>query len=311
MTPEKYLQELLGSQDLTSQREKDLQGYKKGITDYLRSEFDTEPVIRYAGSWAKGTMIRDRYDLDIVCYFPSSDTRTIKEIRSDVAALLSRKYLTSAKASAERILDLKGATAPRDFHIDVVPGRFIAGTKDVFLHVAYGDKERMQTNLKTHIDHIANSGCVPVIRLVKLWSHRNNVPIKTFILELFVVEALSGSHSKNDLKKSFLKVLKSFKDDFSTIQLVDPANSNNVVSRLLNDSEKKVVALAAGKTYGTLNTSDSLNDWKRAFDDNTTSSASIGAAAALASVGYAVGESHTPTRQYGGNDDYGSGYKMA
>ena len=167
MTPEEYLKALLASQDLTDQQEKDLAAHKKEVTDYLRGEFGDVPSIRYAGSYAKGTMIRERYDLDIVCYFPSDDGRSLKEIRGDVAARLMEKYVVDHKASAERILDLKGATAPGDFHIDVVPGRFIADTKDVFLHVGYGEKERMQTNLKTHIDYIANSGCVPIIRLAK------------------------------------------------------------------------------------------------------------------------------------------------
>ena len=184
MTPEKFLQNLLASQNLSDQQEKDLQAHKKEVTDFLRAKFGNDPVIEDAGSRKKGTMVCDKYDLDIVCYFPSSDTRSLKDIREDVAKHLAQNYLTTSKASAERILDLKGSTAPGDFHIDVVPGRFIEDTKDVFLHVAYGDKERMQTNLKTHIDHIANSECVSVIRLVKLWAIRNNVKIKTFVLEL-------------------------------------------------------------------------------------------------------------------------------
>ena len=59
----------------------------------------------------------------------------------------------------------------------------------------------MQTNLKTHIDHIKNSGCVPVIRLVKLWARRNNVEIKTFVLELFVIRAVSGPPERGRFEK--------------------------------------------------------------------------------------------------------------
>ena len=84
---------------------KDLQAHKKEVTDFLRTEFGNDPVIKYAGSWAKGTMIRDCYDLDIVCYFLSSDTRSLKEIRDDVAHRLATHYLTATKASAERIVD--------------------------------------------------------------------------------------------------------------------------------------------------------------------------------------------------------------
>ena len=89
MIPENFLQELLASQDLLPEQERALQAHKKEITDFLRAEFGDVPVIKYAGSREKGTMIQDRYDLDIVCYFPSSDTRTLKQIRQDVSARLA------------------------------------------------------------------------------------------------------------------------------------------------------------------------------------------------------------------------------
>ena len=302
MTIDKYLQNLLTSQNLSEKQEEDLQAHKKEVTDFLRAEFGNDPVIKYAGSHEKGTMISDRYDLDIVCYFPSSDTHSLKEIREDVANKLAEKYLLTHKASAERILDLKSSEAPVDFHIDVVPGRFIEDTKDVFIHVAYGDKQRMQTNLKTHINHIANSGCVPVIRLIKLWAHRNNLKIKTFILELFVVEVLSGSQSKSDLKKSYLKVLEAFRDNFTSTELVDPANSNNVVSRLMEASEKLSISQAATATYNSIKDSEDSAIWQAAFkDEGNASKAST--ASITAATGYAVGRSFTPPSQWSGDDN--------
>lgn len=307
MTPETFLQNLLAAQNLSDQQEKDLQAHKKEVTDFLRAKFGNDPVIKYAGSREKGTMICDKYDLDIVCYFPSSDTRSLKEIREDVAKRLSENYLTTSKASAERILDLKGATSPGDFHIDVVPGRFIEDSKDVFMHVASGDKERMQTNLKTHIDHIVNSGCVPVIRLAKLWAVRNNVKVKTFVLELFVIQALSGSQNKADLKASFLKVLEAFKDDFSKTQLVDPANSNNIVSRLIDDSEKALVEQVASTTLSAIDGSDDVTKWQGVFHDESDSSKStIGGSSAAATAAYATGNSFQPTRPWCDNHDNGN-----
>jgi len=266
-TIENFLQELLNSQNLTPDQERTLQAHKAEVTTFLQAEFGSDPIIRYAGSHEKGTMIRDNYDLDIICYFPSSDSRTLKEIREDVSDHLSKNYVIEPRASAERIKNLKGATAPEGYHIDVVPGRVIPGTKDVFIHVAYGDRERMQTNLKTHIDHIVNSGCVPVIRLVKIWAHRNNIHIKTFILELFVVEALSGSRNKSNLQESFLKVMETFKDKFDNLQLVDPANTNNIVSQTIDASEKMTVMSTAEDTFTSIDGSDDLSNWKAIFGE--------------------------------------------
>lgn len=274
-TIETFLQQLLSDQNLTPEQERTLEAHKTEVTDFLRKEFGNSPIIKYAGSLAKGTMIQDCFDLDIVCYFPSSDTRTLKEIRDDVSTHLGTKYVMQDKASAERIINLKGNTTPSSYHIDVVPGRFIENTKDVFLHIASGDRERMQTNLKTHIDYIANSNCVPIIRLAKTWVSRNNITIKTFVLELFVVRVLSGSHAKSDLKKSFLTVLESFRDEFEKMQLVDPANSGNIVSQLIPGSEKTMVALAAKSALQTVSDSDDVNNWKTIFNEKKQAASSV------------------------------------
>ncbi len=304
MTPSKYLENLLASQDLSEKQEEALQSHKNEVTAFLREEFGDDPVIKYAGSREKGTMICDRYDLDIVCYFPSSDERSLKEIREDVATRLSKKYLLTHKASAERILDLKGADAPGDFHIDVVPGRFITDTKDVFLHVAQGDKERMQTNLKIHIDHIVDSGCVSIIRLIKLWAHRNNIKIKTFILELFVVQTLSGYQNKGDLEKGFIKVLEAFRDNFASSRIIDPANTNNIVSQLVDDSEKRNISQAAKMVLKTIQDSNEIESWKVLFESNIKQNNSGNSKSASAvTAGYTIGGSYTPPRQWSYNND--------
>ncbi len=275
MNPEKYLESLLSSQNLSLKQEEELESHKTEITNFLQTEFGAASMIKYAGSLKKGTMIRERYDLDIVCYFPYSDTRSLKEIRQDVATHLGTKYLLRPKASAERILDLKGSSAPVDFHIDVVPGRFIENSDDVFLHVEGGDKERLMTNLKTHITTIANSGCVPIIRLVKLWAHRNNISLKTFVLELFVVDSLSGSKNKNNLTQGFREVMESFKDNFASARIVDPANTNNVVSTSRNTTDEMHTIQVASNTHGKISKSEDLSDWKSAFCDYTPSPASL------------------------------------
>jgi hypothetical protein len=149
-----------------------------------------------------------------------------------------------------------------------VPGRFINDTSDVFIHIASSDKERMQTNLKTHINYIANSGCVPVIRLAKLWAFRNNISIKTFILELFVVDVLSGSRTKDNLQESFLSVLEAFQDQFETTQLVDPANTNNIVSRTIELSDKRNVSSAAREAFSKVDGTSRLDNWREIFKDS-------------------------------------------
>jgi len=267
-TIDKFLEDLLSSQDLLPVQVNSLQAHKMEVAGYLQKEFGDDPVIKYAGSYEKGTMIRDNYDLDIVCYFPSSDQRSLKEIRQDVTNHLAKNYQITAKASAERIINLNGVLAPASYHIDVVPGRFIENTKDVFIYLAHGDKDRLQTNLKTHINYIVGSGCVPVIRLAKIWCHRNALEIKTFVLEMFVVETLKGANNKNNLSESFLRVLEAMKDDFKSKQLIDPANSNNIVSQQVDPVQKAQVAFKAELAFNQLNASNDVDVWQKAFNEN-------------------------------------------
>ena len=273
MTIQEYLKNLLISQEIKpgSAEMQVLHSHKDEITKFLRKEFGNDPVIKYAGSYEKGTMIQESYDLDIVCYFPSTDLRTLKEIHDDVVDRLKERYVVEEKASAARILNLKDGTSPNDYHVDVVPGRFIEGSSDVFLHVAYGEKERIQTNLNVHIGYIIkNSDCTDIIKLVKLWNHRNNLTIKTFILEIFVVRALKGFQGKTNLKSAFFKVIQSFRDEFGLVELQDPANpTGNIISKLISPSHRILVVQAAKETFAKIEKSDQVELWKKVFrDDN-------------------------------------------
>ena len=81
-------------------------------------------------------MIKESYDLDLTCYFPHQDDasqgNSLRDIYEEVEGVLASKYLTQRKASAIRLLD---AQSGADFHVDVVPGRFVEGKDgDVFLY---------------------------------------------------------------------------------------------------------------------------------------------------------------------------------
>jgi hypothetical protein len=80
---------------------------------------------------------------------------------------------------------------------------------------------------------------------------------------------LAGFQNKNNLRDAFLKVMEEFKDKFGNVQLEDPANSNNVVSRSIDPSDKMKVAFAAEQTYDKVSDSDNLADWEDVFHEST------------------------------------------
>lgn len=230
MTNAEYLQGILEEQTFESsdQEMKDLRQRRQDIEKLLREKFaGTAICIRWGGAMAKGTMIRDSYDGDMTCYFNSGDTtagETLEDIYNSVAKALSDDYLVEQKTSALRIRDKSASGRGTDFHIDVVPGRFTDDSKsDVFIHQNSGTKERLKTNLQTHIDHIKDSGVVDAIRLMKLWNVRNGIGAKTFVLELLTVKLLKPKKGRS-LEDQLVHVWTEFRDKPDDLAVEDPAN---------------------------------------------------------------------------------------
>jgi len=77
MTENEYLKALLDSQTLKDDSDelKRLRERRDEVETLLRDKLGkAKPTIRYAGSYAKGTMIRDSYDLDLTCYIPRDNS---------------------------------------------------------------------------------------------------------------------------------------------------------------------------------------------------------------------------------------------
>jgi hypothetical protein len=243
MDENKYLQQILKLQTLAtdSKEMKNLRKHRKDVEDLIRAEFNSSALtIRYGGSKAKGTMIKEAYDLDVICYFHHDDNsagKTLEEIYSNVQELLSTQYFVELKPSALRIKDRDPANYAVDFHIDVVPGRYTDDSgSDVFLYQASGEKKRLKTNPDVHISHVKNSGLTDAIRLLKLWRVRNGLSIKHFALELLIIEILKGKHP-NRLSHQLETVWTVFRDKIDDISIEDPANpTGNDLAALLNNS---------------------------------------------------------------------------
>ena len=262
MSDSDYLNDVLDDQTLAddSSELKDLRSRRDEIEGHLRDEFGKSPSIRYAGSHAKGTMIRESYYLDLACYFPRDDDDaggTLEDIYNNVKKVLDKHYFVDPKTSALRVKSRERV----DFHVDVVPGRFVNDEPgDAFLFCSAGDKKRLKTNIDTHISHVKDSGVTDAIRLVKLWRTRNAIEWKTFVLELAVVDVLDGSTAKID--RQLRTVLERLRDDPDSICIKDPANpEGNDLSGVWNEQIKKNLA-AMAKT--TLTTVDSKG-WESVF----------------------------------------------
>lgn len=239
-TDGKYLTGILDSQTLDddSQEMKDLRLQRDLVETLLKDAFPTAKI-RYGGSKAKGTLIKEAYDLDLVCYFPHAETAagaTLKDLYDNVSKKLSEKYLTQGKTSAIRLLSAEQQTKGTYTHIDVVPGRYTDSTNsDCYLHQNGGDKERLKTNLDTHISFIRDSGVTDALKLLKLWRVLNGLDVKQFAFELLGVDVLKNKKNATlaDQVKHFFETVSQSEDP---IRIEDPANptGNDLMPLLTN-----------------------------------------------------------------------------
>ncbi|MHB1011688.1 MAG: nucleotidyltransferase domain-containing protein [Desulfobacteria bacterium] len=255
MTNDEYLQAVLASQTLDEEGPelKELRSRRKEVEQVLRDHFqESKPTIRYGGSKAKGTMIRESFDLDIICYFPRDDDeagKTLKEIYEETQKTLQKKYHVEPKGVALRVRGGQKENYRVDFHIDVVPGRFTDDSKtDAYLYKPSGEKGRMKTNLDIHISHVKDSGVTEAIRLLKLWRVRNALTVKIFALELIAIELLKKRKSSG-LATQLKHIWTELRDRVDEISIEDPANpTGNDLSDLLDASVRAVLSGTARRT---------------------------------------------------------------
>lgn len=293
MSDNDYLLDLLKSQQMQGCDELVALDEERDNVEALLTEAypNSNPNFTHGGSRAKGTMIREDYDLDEVCYFDNDDTAagdTLEEIYDNVADLLETDYQVERKRSALRLKTKKG----KDLKIDIVPGRYVGniGT-DVFLHQNEGDKERLKTNLEVHIAHVRNSGCTDVIQLGKLWRTRNDILIRTFPLELLIIDVMSENNF-GTLQDRFERVLTAFRDEIDDMTIEDPANpTGNDLSFALTDELRDTLRDVAEDTLAAAG----KHGWEHVFGALPTAKvAALPRVAALTAAATALGGAAPP-----------------
>ena len=295
-TDAKYLNNVLDSQviDDDSQEMKDLRAQRDAVETLIKGAFPTAKI-RYGGSKAKGTMIKESYDLDLVCYFPHDETAagaTLKDLYKNVSKKLSEKYMIRDKTSAIRLLSAQEETKGTYTHVDVVPGRYTDSTNsDCYLYQNGGDKERLKTNLDTHISHIRDSGVTDALKLLKLWRVLNAIDVKQFAFELLGVDVLKDKKNaalSDQLQHFFETVSQAEKP----ITVEDPANpTGNDLMPLLTSAWPHLRSVAS-QTIATIENSG----WETIYGE--TGSPDDSTAVEQLSAAIHVAKQHQPTKPW-------------
>lgn len=224
MSGHQYLESILRQQELRESELQTLRTTRDEIENWLRGDIGVVPRIYYGGSYAKNTLLRLSFDLDIVIYFPATERSTLQDIFWRIQGRLAAKYVVRARTVALR-LPYQGG-----FHIDVVPGRAQDSSyRYATLFKNESQPSTLQTSLKIHIESVKDAGLSDIVRLTKLWRLRQGINVSTFPLEIAVSRAMKGVR-RDDLGNSFWTVLQYLANDFQGARLNDPANSNNEIA---------------------------------------------------------------------------------
>jgi Nucleotidyltransferase domain len=182
--------------------------------------------VTLAGSHAKGTDLRDS-DLDI---FLRLSPATPGPLSAMQASLADHVHGHVRNVSVRIIYQGR--------FIDLVPARRSA-TCDILWQARFNTW--LKTDIAEQIRYVRSSGFIDEILALKIWRRRHALRFPSFLMELATIHARP---------KDFRALLHFLATDFPTTRLLDPANSNNVVSDLLTDVEKLRIARTAALSLG-------------------------------------------------------------
>jgi hypothetical protein len=199
--------------------------------------------VTFSGSFAKGTAVSCATDVDLFVSLSSSTPATLEEIHDSLLKAFSGNGFSPRPQNVSIGLSLNGLS------VDIVPGKKQSShTSD---HSLYRSKARTwtKTNVDTHISTIQGCGRIDEIRATKIWRSLRSLEFPSFYLELTVIEALHG-RPRGQLADNVAVALRYIADDLTSARVVDPANSNNVISEDLTYDEKVVVSSQARAALG-------------------------------------------------------------
>ena len=191
-----------------------------------------------SGSFAKGTANHSGTDIDLFISLRSDTTNTLKEIYNSLFDSVKAAGYSPRRQNVSINIRVNG------YDVDLVPAKRQALIgEDHSLYRRRADTWT-KTNVATHIAHVVHSRCTNEIRIIKLWRNQKGLDFPSFYLELTVIAALSGQLF-GTLSSNVWKVFEYLRDTFPSARVIDPANTNNIISDDLNATERATIRTAA------------------------------------------------------------------
>ena len=279
---------------------------REKLEDYLKEHPDfTLRKMLLSGSLAKGTALRSLNDIDVACYISGADAPA--DIQKLLRYLADRLRTAFPNFQPDQVQPktycVTVSFQSSGLDVDIVPILY-HGDPDWYGDlVSQDDGSLLKTNIPRHLefnrtrkarqpDHFAQ-----VVRLAKYWvrkmkAERDGFRFKSFMVEMILSKLVDRGKDFSDypeaLQHFFTYVAKSdlrerivFEDYYKPsrigplhdrVQIIDPVNPENNVSRLYNDYEADQIveaALDAGDAIDAALASptkgETIRYWKKVF----------------------------------------------
>jgi hypothetical protein len=202
--------------------------------------------IYFAGSYEKRTGIKGDSDLDLFVSLKYTTEASLKNMYFKLYSHLSSKGLQPIQQNVSVGLNYK------QIHIDITPGIQQGPNRND--HSIYRSRidSWVKTNIFDHIEHIKKSNRTNEIIILKVWKKLHNLQFPSFYLELAVLDALHNRPT-NNTASNLVVIFRYLSEDFVTTRIIDPVNSNNIVSDDLNYNEKMLISRSAADSLSQSN----------------------------------------------------------
>ncbi len=269
--------------NLPKDKANEFRAQAKRLRDRLETYLGAHPdfalkKMLLAGSLAKGTALRSLNDIDVACYI--SGAAAPHEVSALLEYLAERLRKAFPNFSADQVkpqtysvtVSFKGT----GLDVDVVPILYDGDPNWYGNLVSQDDGSLLKTNIPQHLEFIRKRKRAQpdhfsqVVRLVKFWAARmksndNSFRFKSFMIELILAKLAGDGLSFADypealqhfytyLARTDLREKIFFTDNYSAssvgtfsqrVQIIDPVNAVNNVSRLYTEANASAIYEAA------------------------------------------------------------------
>ena len=216
---------------------------------YQEYKYDLIGYPNFNGSSVKGTSIQGS-DIDIQLRFKKQG-QTIGQNFNDVLNFLEEKLhdpeLDSIRTQRHSVGIAFGINDEKH-RIDVVPSRHSMNkNNDDYIYVnntsIFGEPtyKKINANKQLKVFNFSNQEKM-VIKLLKVLKKENDLNIKSIYIELLVKKAFEHRPMPSNIELCLHKVLKYIADNIQRLRIIDPANTNNVISDTLTYEEKELIS---------------------------------------------------------------------